>query len=188
MLVANLTARVFIGPLFPVEWMFTSIKYTGDLFKAIHYIKNFRAQVRFLFKYVIPSTWTQWKHIKTAARVVEYALSRPAAGDAVHAVNKMLPEDKKKDYVFQGRAQLGLAVASLHTTVRVICQVMFDLAEHPEYVTAIRAEIKGVLKFEDKKTWTVENLALLKKLDSVMKESMRLHGGGVSESLPREIL
>ncbi|KAN0120284.1 cytochrome P450 [Hyaloscypha variabilis] len=184
MLVANLTARVFIGPLFPMEWMFTSIKYTGDLFKAIHYIKNFRIQVRFLFKYVIPSMWTQWKHIKTAARVVEYALSRPAAGDAVHAVNKMLPDDKKKDYIFQGRAQLGLAVASLHTTVRVICQVMFDLAEHPEYVAAIRVEIKGVLKFEDKKTWTVESLALLKKLDSVMKESMRLHGGGVKVDKP----
>ncbi|KAE9380888.1 cytochrome P450 [Stipitochalara longipes BDJ] len=190
MVVANTAARVFVGPVFPHEWIFASIHYIRDVFYAVHFLKIWPEQLRFFFKYLNPSMWRQWKHINTAARVVKESLLHPASGYATPGINSKLPEDKKRDYVFQGRAQLGFAVATIHPTVRVICQVLFDLAEHPEYIPTLRAEIKAVLgarRLLDKETWTVDNLALLKKLDSVMKESMRLQGGGAT-SFCRKVL
>jgi len=180
-MVAKTAARAFVGPLFTPEWITTSVAYPKGLFYAIAPINFCPDKLQFLVKYMIPSMRSSWKYVDAAARVVKESLSHPSAGDAAHGVNGMLPEDKKKDYHLQGRAQLGLGIAAIRTTVRVICQVLFDLAEHPEYIPILRAELHGVAKFRDYSTWTVENLASLKKMDSFMKESMRLNGSGVSE-------
>jgi Cytochrome P450 len=54
----------------------------------------------------------------------------------------MLPDEKKKDYMFQGRAQLSFVMADLHTNVRVIRQALFDVAEHPEYIPVLREDVR----------------------------------------------
>jgi hypothetical protein len=89
--------------------------------------------------------WTSWLTTKAAALVVEEALKHRADGDAVHRINNILPEDKKTDYVLQARSQMGFVVVAIHTTVHVVCRVLFDLAEHPEYISILREEIKSVL-------------------------------------------
>jgi cytochrome P450 len=160
-----------------------TITYPRDLFIAIYFLNFWPRWLRSVAKYMIPHMWVSWMHAGLAARVVEEALQHPANGDAAHGVYEMLSEEKKNDYLSQGRAQLGFAMAGMQTTIRVISQALFDLAEHPEYIPMLREEIKKVWGPRDAyKEPIMEQFASLKKLDSFMKESMRLHGG-VSESM-----
>jgi hypothetical protein len=160
-----------------------TITYPRDVLIAIYLLNFWPRWLWPVAKYMIPHMWVSWMHTSLAAQVVEEALQHPANDDAVHGVYEMLPEEKKKDYLFQGRVQLGFVMAGMHTTIRVICRALFDLAEHPEYIPMLREEIKNVWGPRDAyKEAIMEQFASLKKLDSFMKESMRLHGGGVSES------
>jgi ent-kaurene oxidase len=183
-LVATITNRIFVGPVLcrDKQWLQTSIDYTRDVFIAIILLKLYPRWLRGLAKYTIPHMWYTWRHTKIATRVVKEALQHPEDGDAIHGVYNALSEDGKMDYLTQGRSQLGLAMAGVHTTVRLVCQVLFDLAARPEYIPILHEEILSVLGTGTDK-YTVENFTLLKKLDSVMKESMRLHGS-VSKSSP----
>lgn len=55
-----------------------------------------------------------------------------------------------------------------------------DLAENPGYIEDLREEILAVLKDNGKLDKTA--LYNLKKMDSIIRESMRLHSGGFSKS------
>ena len=110
-------------------------------------------------------------------------MNGPNTEDAVHGINGLLPEDKRQDFVLQGRSHIRLSLAAFQTTVRVLYHVIFDLAENPEYVRILREEFMNVFGnslFRKNPRYTVENFGKLEKLDSVIKESMRLHGGAVS--------
>jgi cytochrome P450 monooxygenase-1 len=79
--------------------------------------------------------------------------------------------------VAQGRhydpvnVQLTLSFVAIHTTADMITQLMFDLAQSPEYVQPLREEVIAVL---GKDGWKKTSLYNLKLLDSAMKESQRL--------------
>lgn len=64
----------------------------------------------------------------------------------------------------------------LQTTERTIEYILIDLVQNPSYITDLRAEILAVLKENGKLDKTA--LFNLKKMDSVIRESMRLHSGG----------
>lgn len=68
----------------------------------------------------------------------------------------------------------------MQTTERTIEYLLMDLLENPEYIQDLREEIITVLKENGKLDKTA--LFNLKKMDSVMRESMRIHSGGFSES------
>ncbi|PPR01224.1 hypothetical protein CVT26_015299 [Gymnopilus dilepis] len=65
--------------------------------------------------------------------------------------------------------------ASLSGVAAVLSDSLVNIASYPEYVTQIRNEIEDVLEEEG---WSREALAKMVKLDSFMKESMRLGAGG----------
>jgi cytochrome P450 len=67
--------------------------------------------------------------------------------------------------------QLTLSFVAIHTTADMITQVMFDLAQNPEYIQPLREEVIEVL---GKQGWKKTSLYNLKLLDSVLKESQRL--------------
>ena len=54
---------------------------------------------------------------------------------------------------------------------------MYDLAAHPEWVTPLREEIEPIIASEG---WTRAALGKMWKLDSLLKESQRFHGIGIS--------
>lgn len=103
--------------------------------------------------------------------------------NSVHAVYNLLPPELANDYAFQGRGQLGLAAAAIHTTARLLTNVLFDIAANPEYISELREEIESA-KEKTGGVLTVESLGKLIKLDSFIKETMRMHAGGVSVYLP----
>lgn len=67
--------------------------------------------------------------------------------------------------------QLTLSFVAIHTTADMLTQVMFDLAEHPEYIDPLRQEAVRVL---GEHGWRKTSLYGLKLMDSVLKEVQRL--------------
>ena len=64
-----------------------------------------------------------------------------------------------------------VAHKSMLTLLQVVTHSIYDLAAHPEYIQPLRQEIEAVLKEEG---WSKDSVAKMSKLDSFIKETMRL--------------
>ena len=69
-------------------------------------------------------------------------------------------------------SQLGLAMAAIHTTTELLTGCLLDLFSSPDILEDVRDEMKKVL---DGQSWRKATLYQLKLLDSVLKESQRMH-------------
>lgn len=69
--------------------------------------------------------------------------------------------------------QLGLIFAAIHTTSLTTTNALFTLAASPEMTTELREEITAVLK--EHGTFTSAALQQMKKLDSFLREVMRMY-------------
>lgn len=85
--------------------------------------------------------------------------------------------------------QLFLTLASIHNTAGMLQSLLFDWIAHPEYHAEITAEINETLaEFETSGSeWTLKRVARMRKLDSFMKESIRVNPIGFSRN-PETIL
>lgn len=74
------------------------------------------------------------------------------------------------------RSMSPLYILKFQLTLRKqsITQVLYDLSVHQELHTPLREEIRSVLAEDG--GWTKQGLTKMKKLDSVLRESQRLHG------------
>lgn len=79
------------------------------------------------------------------------------------------------DYNFIGLDQLGLSAAALHTTARELTQIIYSLAAQPGYTSILRQEIFDVLA-HSADNLTLESINMLWKMDSFMKETIRMQG------------
>ncbi|KIL60305.1 hypothetical protein M378DRAFT_168332 [Amanita muscaria Koide BX008] len=61
--------------------------------------------------------------------------------------------------------------AAIHTTTMCFTYIMYELATRPEYVKPLRDEIEAVINEEG---WSKDSIRKLRKVDSFVKESMRL--------------
>ena len=77
------------------------------------------------------------------------------------------------------RRTLVLTLASSHTTSMAACQALFALCEHPEYITILREEVKAAV--EEDAGWKKSTLSKLRKLDSFLRESQRMHPPSIRE-------
>lgn len=66
--------------------------------------------------------------------------------------------------------QVLLALASVHTTLLRMVNVLYDLMANPEYFDDLRAEIKSI----SEGGWDKSSYSQLQKLDSVLRESQRM--------------
>lgn len=67
--------------------------------------------------------------------------------------------------------QLVLSVAAIHTTTDLIWQVLINLAQNPDIIEPLRAEITSVLQEEG---WSKTSLFKMRLLESVIKENQRM--------------
>lgn len=81
--------------------------------------------------------------------------------------------------------QMGLSLAAIHTTSNLLTNVMYDLAAHPEYIQPLREEIQAVFAEDGELKKT--SLLKLKLMDSIMKETQRVHPVGLSKSTSPEL-
>jgi cytochrome P450 len=81
--------------------------------------------------------------------------------------------------------QLGLIFAAVHTTSLTATNIIYTLAVTPEYIKPLREEIITAMSNNDGQV-TTRALGQMVKLDSYMKEVMRLYPLGLSKSTPQK--
>lgn len=86
----------------------------------------------------------------------------------------------EKGLQMHANMQLSLTMAAIHTSSMACTQAIFDLCAHPDVAKILREEVKEIFdKFGPK--ITKEAQKQLVKMDSFMKESMRLNTLGSSK-------
>jgi cytochrome P450 len=81
-----------------------------------------------------------------------------------------------------GEEQLLTSFAAIHTTSMTTSQAIYDLASHPQYIPELRAEIIEVSAEEPDGKLRKTSMPKLRKLDSFIKESQRMHPLGMGNS------
>lgn len=117
------------------------------------------------------------------AKSKEYA---PLVAPLVEERLKMDPEDRPDDFISWllelappedqnalevTRRLIGMNFAAVHTTSMNLTHAIFWLLARPEYIEPLRAEIAAVT---EEMGWTKDALTHMVKLDSFMKESVRI--------------
>lgn len=78
--------------------------------------------------------------------------------------------EQREDYL--ASRVLLVNFASVHTTSITFTQAIYDLAAHPELIPPLREEIETLVALEG---WQKSTVMKMHKLDSCLKESIRMH-------------
>jgi cytochrome P450 len=194
-LLANVTARVtalaLVGPELcrNREWIDISLQTTFAIFNAAFTIRaKYSPGWRWLARWQSDATR---KMRAMRARAVELLTpcyeerltamkghSSRKYIDCLHWLLNTKTGDKSLGQIAD--EQLFLTVASMHTTSSSVTSVLYDLLIRPEYCAEITQEVQDTLA-ECGGNWALQQVAKMKKLDSFMKESQRVHPIGFSE-------
>lgn len=85
------------------------------------------------------------------------------------------PQEHRTNLRWQAMYQLQIGTASIHVTSTTVTHLWFDLAANPEIICILREEIEQVMASDPDGILGKTSIPRLKKLDSFMKESMRLN-------------
>lgn len=185
-LVSRISARIFLGqPLCRDErWLEISTEFTENVFVSLVILRLFPRFLHGLISYFIPSTWICCNYIRQAKRLLVPDIRRRqiamAAGEKseedMNLLNWMLeiatPRESNPSEL--AHLEVVMSLASIHTSQMNAVHVLYDLAEHPEYIKEIRQEIEDVIAEDGKwSKWKKASFYKLKKLDSFMRESQR---------------
>ncbi|KAI2622158.1 ent-kaurene oxidase [Hypomontagnella submonticulosa] len=189
--VARLSGRIFVGPALNrvEEWMDVSINFAITAFIAVIKLQFFPPWMRPVAQYLVSELRTIRKDLEKAQAMLTPIIEErirdseipgyEKPDDFVQWLQDALPEDQKRDYYIQGKVQLLLSAASIHTTSNLTTDCIYDLAVHQDMQEILREEAQEV--FDDDEAWgKKDSMARLKKLDSFIKESQRLSGNVTS--------
>ncbi|KAF6798080.1 P450 monooxygenase [Colletotrichum sojae] len=180
----RLSTLVFLGKKFTrnKEWLYICTQYPEGIFGAVGGLLSTPKLFRpFLYRY-LPQIKALQKYGKVAKELilpeVEERERLRATGadikfnDALEWYYKNSAKRGKEDFDAVS-AMISLAFASTHTTVDLLCNVLYDLAAHPECVEPLRAEIDRVLAEDG--GWKKTTLYKMRLMDSFLKESQRMN-------------
>jgi cytochrome P450 len=187
-MVARISSLIFLGEEISHndEWVDVSVNYVIDAFEAMRELRGWPSILRPLVHWFMPTTQKLRKHLESARSIVANELERrdliragklpeddpPRIRDALDWFKETAEANNFTNFNIS-RAQVGLSLAAIHTTSNLLTNIMYDLAAYPEYIQPLRDEICAVAAEDGvlKKT----SLLKLKLMDSVMKESQRMH-------------
>lgn len=192
-MVARISSLIFLGEEISHndEWVNVSVNYVIDAFEAMRELRGWPSVLRPLVHWFMPTTQKLRKHMESARLIIANELERrdliragklpeddpPRIRDALDWFKETAEANNVTNFNIS-RAQVGLSLAAIHTTSNLLTNIMYDLAAYPEYIQPLRDEICAVAAEDGvlKKT----SLLKLKLMDSVMKESQRMHPLGLS--------
>jgi cytochrome P450 len=192
-MVARISSLIFLGEEISHndEWVDVSVNYVIDAFEAMRELRGWPSVLRPLVHWFMPTTQKLRKHMESARSIIANELERrdliragklpeddpPRIRDALDWFKETAEANNVTNFNIS-RAQVGLSLAAIHTTSNLLTNIMYDLAAYPEYIQPLRDEICAVAAEDGvlKKT----SLLKLKLMDSVMKESQRMHPLGLS--------
>ncbi|KAK4224648.1 putative cytochrome P450 E-class, group IV [Podospora fimiseda] len=194
-IVAVVSGRVFLGAEVArtEEYIDAAINYTLELMNARNAVDSMRPWLRPFLASRLPEIKKLNDRIDRADRLLQPLMAER---------RKLTDSDEKPDDFLQwildgqakyrqytsaelARVQLGLSFAAIHTTTMTSTNTFYNLAAYPQYIPILRDEIKSVLA-QHNGVFTSLALQNMKRLDSFIKESMRLDPPG-SASFTRKV-
>lgn len=177
--VARVSSRLFLGDelCHDTNWLRITTTYTHHITKAALELKRWPAFLRPLVIRVLPHGRALISLVHEAETVMGDVLKKRQALKATGESPEYTDAIEWFEQVAKGRSynpvhvQLTLSFVAIHTTADLLTQVMFDLAQHPEYIEPLRQEVIKVL---GEQGWRKTSLYNLKLMDSVLKEVQRL--------------
>ncbi|KAK7979607.1 hypothetical protein PG989_012064 [Apiospora arundinis] len=191
--VARTVSYALVGPILcrSTEWQRIVIEATYAVFGAAQAIRQeYTPRWRWLSRWTT-STQKQLRQIRADAT----ELLRPIYNERQQEVRKSnsssvssydgpfhdavfwLLGRKSSDTSLTGIVdqELFLSMASIHTTAGSVNSFLFDWLSHPEYHEDIKAEVMETLAKVQScgGKWTMQDVAMMRKLDSFIKESSR---------------
>ncbi|KAJ1332084.1 cytochrome P450 monooxygenase 2 [Microdochium nivale] len=184
-LVARLSSRIFLGQELcrNEEWIDITKSYTTISFQAAEQLRQYPTWMRrFANAWLVPKSRILQQQIAKAralvSRVIEERRLEREQGDGKEASQRVpnavdwFEEESAGLPYDSGLIQLTLSTVAIHTTTDLLTETMLRLAQEPEFIDEIRAEIKSVILAEG--AWTKSVLYNLKLIDSALKETQRL--------------
>ncbi|KAF4222326.1 hypothetical protein CNMCM5878_005608 [Aspergillus fumigatiaffinis] len=175
-LIARVSSLIFVGePLCRnPAWLETVVNFTIVRHHAILALHMCPAVLRPVLHWFLPPCQKLRREIKTARGLINSALEESRKNPRTDRFSSLAWVDafasgNKYDAAM---VQLRLANASIHSSADLLIKVLINLCEQPGLIQDLREEVISVL---EKNGWRASTLNQLKLLDSVLKESQRLH-------------
>lgn len=189
-IVAIVSGRIFLGPELCHNEVYidSAIQYTIEVNMARGAVFNLPAWQRPLRAWFLPEIRRLHQREKEFHDLIEpIVLARreaqkvdpnfEAPDDMITWLEEGQEKFTKMSVQNLARMQLGLSFAAIHTTTLTVTNILYDLAAHPEIIPELRDEAATALA-EAGGIFTSPALQSMKKIDSVMKESMRINPAG----------
>ncbi|KAM4067868.1 cytochrome p450 [Hirsutella rhossiliensis] len=184
-LMTRITSRVFLGTEMcrNTQWLRIASTYAVVAFKAVEELRLWPSWLRSTIQWFLPHCTAARALVQETRDLINPLLEKRRVeqvkatqrgeqceyNDAIEWLENTARE-KQVSYD-PACAQLSLSVAALHSTTDFFTQVMLDIANHPELIEPLRAEIISVL---GQSGWSKHSLYKLKIMDGVLKESQRM--------------
>jgi cytochrome P450 len=181
-IIALVSGRIFVGPELNRndEYVSTLVGFAVRNMMVTTSMRKYPAWLRPLAEHWDANVKKVNESIEVMGRLIEPLVEARHGSGKEH--NDMLawamaccPPDRSTDLRWQAMYMLQIGTASIHVTSTTVTHLWFDLAARPQYLAELRAEIEEVAASEPEGKLGKTSLPRLKKLDSFMKESMRLN-------------
>ncbi|OTA60394.1 cytochrome P450 [Hypoxylon sp. EC38] len=184
----RLSGNLITGPTFEHKeaWQNLQVNYVENLFLTIVILRLFPAWMRPVISVMLPSYWMCRRSLSTAYKLlgpkVRRLLKESDAGlwvlkdteeEHFNILSWLVDSAKGKDRNADAlvRVMVIVALASLHTVLLRIVNVLYDLTDNPDLMEEVRSEIEAITV--DPQGWRDSPYDKLHKLDSVIIESQR---------------
>ncbi|KAJ7048828.1 cytochrome P450 [Mycena amicta] len=187
-IIARVSNRIFVGPKLcrNREYRNLVIRFSNRVLTAGGIIRMavpgfLRPIVGWFFRFAFGH---QRRMVQLLAPYIAERQQNRAMGDAHLNPNDML--DWLMDQPWEGQTEhsseslalrmLNVNFVGVHTTTKAFMHALYHLASKPEYIPILRDEVEAFLDPISPVSWSKEALARCTKLDSFLKESLRLNG------------
>ncbi|KAJ4286358.1 hypothetical protein N0V88_008064 [Collariella sp. IMI 366227] len=182
-IVSLASGRIFVGPEISrtEEYLDATINYTVELMTARDAVDGMRPWLRPFLANRLPEIKKLDQRLVQADKLLQPIVAARAAMKVGEKPNDMLQwimdsQDKFHEFSTRelARMQLHVSFAAIHTTTLIATNVFYNLAGYPQYIPELRDEIRTTLAQHNGE---FSSMALLdmKKLDSFLRETMRLY-------------
>jgi len=192
--------RVLVGPdLCEGRWPSLARSYAFSIFNSPEVVRRrYSPRLRWLAKYFDPTVKAVLKYRREGAELLRPVIqarlaelnsntaftdtekgNRVSSSHHQDAIQWLIEDFRAKgreitpDRLVQ--SLFMIMTASVDSTSSTALWVLFDIIEHPEALAEIREEITRVTGGDNEFVWTRQSLRDLRVMDSVMRESQRLH-------------
>ena len=179
------------------EWLQSSINYAVESVGAGAQLRGYPARLRWLVALFLPRIYRVKEHQKRVREMLHPILARQQqkkqgddqqGQDQGRLVRWLLRHYKSSAPVpveMLGKDHLLAFFAAIHIATNALTHVVLDLAARPEYMDPLREEMEAELNSTVDGKLTLACLAKMTKMDSFIKESLRISPpGGIGTSSP----